>query len=31
MSTEKKQRLEEHQKILARQKSLNIIMNKIVF
>ena len=31
MSEEKKQRLTEYQKIIARQKSLNIIMNKVVF
>ena len=31
MSEEKKQRLEEYQKIIARQEGLNIIMNKIVF
>ena len=31
MSEEKKQRLKEFQKIIARLKSLNIIMNKIVF
>ena len=31
MSEEKKQRLKEYQKIIARLKSLNIIMNKIVF
>ena len=31
MSEEKKQRLEEHQKIIAYLKSLNIIMNKIIF
>ena len=31
MSEEKKKRLKEYQKIIARQKSLNIITNKIVF
>ena len=31
MSEEKKQKLKEYQKIIARLKSLNIIMNKIVF
>ena len=31
MSEEKKQRLKEYQKIIARLKSLNIIMNKIFF
>ena len=31
MSEEKKQRLKEYQKVIERQKSLNIIMNKIVF
>ena len=31
MSEEKKQRLKNIKKILARLKSLNIIMNKIVF
>ena len=31
MSEEKKKRLKEYQKIIARQKSLNIIMNKIAF
>ena len=32
MSEEKKQRLKEYQKIyIARQKSLNITMNKIIF
>ena len=31
MSKEKKQRLKEYQKIITRQKSLNITMNKIVF
>ena len=31
MSGEKKQRLKEYQKIIVRQKSLNIIMNKIAF
>ena len=31
MFEEKKQRLKEYQKIFSRQKSLNIIMNKIVF
>ena len=31
MSEEKKQRLKEYQKIIARLKSLNIIKNKIVF
>ena len=31
MSEEKKKRLKEYQKIIARQESLNIIMNKIVF
>ena len=30
MSEEKKRRLKEYQKIIARQKSLNIIMNKII-
>ena len=31
MSEEKKQRLKEYQKIITRQRSLNIIMNKIIF
>ena len=31
MSEEKKQRLKEYQKIIERQKSRNIIVNKIVF
>ena len=31
MPEEKKERLKEYQKIIARQKSLNIITNKIVF
>ena len=31
MSEEKKKRLKEYQKIIARLKSLNIIMNEIVF
>ena len=31
MSEEKKQRLKEYQKNIARQKSLIIIVNKIVF
>ena len=31
MSEEKKTRLKEYQKIIVRQKSLNIIINKIVF
>ena len=31
MSKEKKQRLKEYQKNVARLKCLNIIMNKIVF
>ena len=31
MAERKKQRLKEYQKIVARQKSLKIIMNKIVF
>ena len=31
MSEEKKQRLKEYQKIIERQESLNIIVNKIVF
>ena len=31
MAEQKKQRLKEYQKIVVRQKSLNIIMNKIVF
>ena len=31
MSEEKTQRLKKYQKIIARQKSLSIIMNKIVF
>ena len=31
MLEEKKQKLKEHQKIIARVKNLNIIMNKIVF
>ena len=31
MAEQKKQRLKEYQKIIVRQKSLNIIMNKIVF
>ena len=31
MSEENKTRLKEYQKIIMRQKSLNIIMNKIVF
>ena len=31
MSEEKKQRLKEYQKNIAKQKSLNIIMNKIAF
>ena len=31
MFEEKKQKLKEHQKIIARVKSLNIIMNKIDF
>ena len=31
MSEEKKQRLKEYQKITAKQKGLNIIMNKIIF
>ena len=31
MSEKKKQKLKEYQKIIGRQKSLNIIMNKIVF
>ena len=31
MSEEKKQRLKEYQKSFARLKSLNIIMNKLVF
>ena len=31
MSEEKKQRLKEYQKNITRQKSLNIIVNKIVF
>ena len=31
MSEEKKQRLKEYQKIIARLKNLNMIMNKMVF
>ena len=31
MSEEKKQRLKEYQKIIAKQKSLNVIINKKVF
>ena len=31
MAERKKQRLKEYQKIVVRQKSLKIIMNKIVF
>ena len=31
MSEEKKKRLKEYQKIIARRKSLNIIVNKIIF
>ena len=31
MSEEKKEKLKEYQKNIGRQKSLNIIMNKIVF
>ena len=31
MSEEKKRRLKEYQKNIGRQKSLNIIMNKIIF
>ena len=31
MSEEKKQKLKEYQKNIERQKSLNIIINKIVF
>ena len=31
MPEEKKQRLKEYQEIIARLKSLNITMNKIVF
>ena len=31
MSAEKKTRLKEYQKIIARQKNLNKIINKIVF
>ena len=31
MPEEKKQRLKEYQEIIARLKSLNIIMNKIAF
>ena len=31
MSEEKKQGLKEYQKIIMRRKSLNIIMNKIIF
>ena len=31
MSEEKKQRVKEYKKIIARLKSLNIIINKIVF
>ena len=31
MPEEKKQRLKEYQKIITRQKSLNIIINKIIF
>ena len=31
MSEEKKQRLKEYQKVITTQKSLNIIMNKIIF
>ena len=31
MSEEKKQRLKEYQRIIAMQKSLNMIMNRIVF
>ena len=31
MSEEKKQRLKDYQKIIARQKSLNITVNKINF
>ena len=31
MSDEKKQRLKHIQKIIASQKSFNIIMNKIIF
>ena len=31
MSEEKKQKLKEYQKNIEKQKSLNIIMNKIVF
>ena len=31
MSEEKKQKLKEYQKNIARQKSLNIIMNKQFF
>ena len=31
MAEQRKQRLKEYQKIIVRQKSLNIIMNKIVF
>ena len=31
MSEEKKQRVKEYKKILARLKGLNIIINKIVF
>ena len=31
MPEEKKRRLKEYQKIIARPESLNMIMNKIVF
>ena len=31
MSEEKRQRLKEYQRIIAMQKSLNMIMNRIVF
>ena len=31
MSEEKKQRLKKHQKNIVRLKSLNVIINKIVF
>ena len=31
MSEEEKQKLKEYQKTIMRQKSLNIIMNKIAF
>ena len=31
MAEQKKQRLKKYQKIIVRQKSLNIIMNKIFF